>query len=65
MRPSAPRSSWPTIPQVFVKGNFVGGCDIMMEMHKSGDLEALLVKEKIIAPETPSADGQSDCGNKK
>jgi len=32
-------TSWPTIPQVFVDGEFMGGCDILMEMHKSGDLE--------------------------
>ena len=31
-------SSWPTIPQVFFKGEFIGGCDILLEMHKSGDL---------------------------
>lgn len=42
--------SWPTIPQVFVKGNFVGGCDIMMDMHKSGELDTLLIREKIIEP---------------
>jgi monothiol glutaredoxin len=32
-------TSWPTIPQVFVDGEFMGGCDILMEMHKSGELE--------------------------
>lgn len=31
-------TSWPTIPQVFMEGEFVGGCDIMLEMHKSGEL---------------------------
>lgn len=31
-------SSWPTIPQVYVGGEFVGGCDIMLQMHQSGDL---------------------------
>ncbi|KAJ3095394.1 monothiol glutaredoxin grx5 [Phlyctochytrium planicorne] len=43
-------SSWPTIPQVYVKGEFVGGCDIMMSMAKSGELEKLLVKEGLVAP---------------
>ncbi|HWA81334.1 MAG TPA: Grx4 family monothiol glutaredoxin, partial [Acetobacteraceae bacterium] len=38
-------SSWPTIPQLYVKGEFVGGCDIVTEMYQSGELEALL-KEK-------------------
>ncbi|WAR19133.1 GLRX5-like protein, partial [Mya arenaria] len=31
-------TSWPTIPQVFIGGEFVGGCDVMLEMHKNGDL---------------------------
>ncbi len=31
-------SNWPTIPQVFFNGEFVGGCDIMLEMHRSGEL---------------------------
>ncbi|XP_064622241.1 glutaredoxin-related protein 5, mitochondrial-like [Lineus longissimus] len=31
-------SSWPTIPQIYLDGEFLGGCDIMLEMHKSGDL---------------------------
>jgi len=41
-------SNWPTIPQLYVQGEFVGGCDIMKEMYQSGELEALL-KEKGIA----------------
>jgi monothiol glutaredoxin len=35
-------SSWPTIPQLYVKGEFVGGCDIVTEMYQSGELETLL-----------------------
>jgi len=31
-------SNWPTIPQLYVKGEFVGGCDIVREMHESGEL---------------------------
>ncbi|XP_066593055.1 glutaredoxin-related protein 5, mitochondrial [Prorops nasuta] len=31
-------SNWPTIPQVFINGEFVGGCDILMTMHKNGEL---------------------------
>src|ERR1700760_4911945 len=38
-------SNWPTIPQLYVKGEFVGGCDIVMEMFQNGELETLL-KEK-------------------
>ena len=35
-------SDWPTIPQLYVKGEFVGGSDIMMEMYESGELAQLL-----------------------
>jgi monothiol glutaredoxin len=35
-------ANWPTIPQLYVKGQFVGGSDIMMEMFESGELQALL-----------------------
>ncbi len=34
-------SSWPTIPQLYVKGEFVGGCDIVREMHENGELKEL------------------------
>jgi len=36
-------SSWPTIPQLYVAGKFVGGCDIVKEMHQSGELSKELV----------------------
>ena len=42
-------SNWPTIPQLYVKGEFVGGSDIMREMFESGELKSLLV-EKGVAP---------------
>lgn len=35
-------ANWPTIPQLYVKGEFVGGADIMMEMYQSGELQQLL-----------------------
>ena len=35
-------SDWPTIPQLYIKGEFVGGCDIVMEMHEKGELKKLL-----------------------
>lgn len=38
-------SDWPTIPQLYVKGEFIGGCDIIKEMFQSGELQELL-KEK-------------------
>ena len=39
-------SDWPTIPQLYVKGEFVGGCDIIMEMDESGELAELLAPFK-------------------
>ena len=39
-------ASWPTIPQLYVKGKFVGGCDITMEMHRKGQLADLIAKAK-------------------
>jgi monothiol glutaredoxin len=35
-------SNWPTIPQLYVRGEFIGGCDIITEMYESGELETLL-----------------------
>ena len=35
-------ANWPTIPQLYVRGKFVGGCDIIREMYEKGELEALL-----------------------
>jgi len=35
-------TNWPTIPQLYVKGEFVGGCDIIREMYESGELQSLL-----------------------
>jgi monothiol glutaredoxin len=40
-------SSWPTIPQLYVKGEFVGGCDIVREMFESGELKSLLADRGI------------------
>ena len=38
-------SQWPTIPQLYIKGEFIGGSDIMMEMYESGELKKLLGTE--------------------
>ncbi len=40
-------SQWPTIPQLYVKGEFVGGCDIVREMYQSGELQQLLGQKGI------------------
>ncbi len=42
-------SNWPTIPQLFLKGEFVGGCDIVREMAASGELTALVADKGITA----------------
>ncbi|MDK2766751.1 MAG: Grx4 family monothiol glutaredoxin [Sphingomonas sp.] len=42
-------SDWPTIPQLYVKGEFVGGSDIMMEMYESGELAQLLEDKGVAA----------------
>jgi monothiol glutaredoxin len=41
-------SDWPTIPQLYIKGEFVGGCDIVKEMFEKGELKNILVAKKII-----------------
>jgi monothiol glutaredoxin len=41
-------SSWPTFPQLYVKGELVGGCDIIMSMAESGDLEKLFKEKALI-----------------
>lgn len=53
-------SGWPTIPQLFVDGELVGGCDIMTEMFESGELAELLgVEQPPASDETPVEDAAS------
>jgi monothiol glutaredoxin len=40
-------SDWPTVPQLYVKGEFVGGSDIMMEMYQAGELQQLLEEKQV------------------
>lgn len=42
-------SSWPTIPQLYVKGEFVGGCDILREMYEAGELKTFLTEQGVLA----------------
>ncbi|KAJ3820398.1 thioredoxin-like protein [Lentinula raphanica] len=51
-------SDWPTIPQLYVNGEFIGGCDILLGMHQSGELENLLVKNDIIPKVEESLEAQ-------
>ena len=45
-------SQWPTIPQLYVKGEFVGGCDIVREMFQAGELQELMKSKGITVRET-------------
>jgi len=44
-------ASWPTIPQLYVKGEFIGGCDIVREMYSSGELQQILRDKNIVFKE--------------
>jgi monothiol glutaredoxin len=48
-------SNWPTIPQLYVKGEFVGGCDIIREMFQAGELQGLLKEKGVAVKESASA----------
>jgi monothiol glutaredoxin len=48
-------SNWPTIPQLYVKGEFVGGCDIVREMFQGGELQSLLEDKGLVAKAGASA----------
>jgi monothiol glutaredoxin len=48
-------SNWPTVPQLYVKGDFVGGCDIIREMFQAGELQQLFKKGGIPVKEDASA----------
>ena len=45
-------SDWPTIPQLYVKGEFLGGSDIVMEMYEAGELQQLLEEKKVAKAES-------------
>jgi monothiol glutaredoxin len=51
-------SGWPTIPQLFVQGELVGGCDIVTEMYESGELQKLLGLEADAGSPEPAASGE-------
>ena len=46
---------WPTFPQLFIGGEFVGGCDIVTDLYKSGELKKMLDKVGAIAKPDPQA----------
>ena len=48
-------SNWPTIPQLYVKGEFVGGCDIIREMFQAGELQSLMKDKGLAVKDTAPA----------
>lgn len=56
-------SNWPTIPQVYINGEFVGGCDILLQLHQSGDLIDELKKAGITSTAVKKNDAEVE--NKK
>jgi monothiol glutaredoxin len=48
-------SNWPTIPQLYVKGEFVGGCDIIREMFQAGELQSLMKEKGLSVKDTAPA----------
>ncbi|KAJ2603195.1 monothiol glutaredoxin grx5 [Coemansia sp. RSA 1721] len=53
-------TDWPTIPQVYLGGEFIGGCDVMVQMHQSGELHELLVKKGVIAADPDAQKPKED-----
>ncbi|MEF2550599.1 Grx4 family monothiol glutaredoxin [Aurantimonas sp. A2-1-M11] len=50
-------SEWPTIPQLYVKGEFVGGCDIIREMFQAGELQTFLTEKGVATTAPATANG--------
>jgi monothiol glutaredoxin len=48
-------ANWPTIPQLYIKGEFIGGCDIVRDMYQSGELQTLLTEKGIAFKEADAA----------
>ena len=51
-------SDWPTIPQLYVDKEFVGGCDILLSMHQDGSLAKLLEEKHVLAEAEPEPEAQ-------
>jgi monothiol glutaredoxin len=48
-------SEWPTIPQLYVDKEFIGGCDILMTMHQDGSLAKMLEEKGVVVPAEPGS----------
>ncbi|KAK8037651.1 Monothiol glutaredoxin-5 [Apiospora marii] len=51
-------SDWPTIPQLYLEKEFVGGCDILVSMHQDGSLAKMLEEKKVLAAEGAESDSK-------
>ena len=51
-------SDWPTIPQLYVGSEFVGGCDILLSMHQNGELSKLLEEKSVLVEASPEVSPQ-------
>ena len=53
-------SNWPTIPQIYFKGEFIGGCDILLQMHQSGELieelQKIGITSALLSEDAPEKD---------
>ena len=56
-------SDWPTIPQLYVDKDFVGGCDILMSMHQNGELSKLLEEKGVLVPTEPAEVSSKEDGS--
>ena len=52
-------SDWPTIPQLYVDKEFVGGCDILLSMHQDGSLAKLLAEKDVVVPDEEGGEAAS------
>ncbi|KAI1824609.1 glutaredoxin [Xylaria intraflava] len=53
-------SDWPTIPQLYLNGEFVGGCDILVSHHQDGSLAKMLQEKGVLAPLEPAPDANTE-----
>ena len=51
-------SDWPTVPQLYVNREFVGGCDILVSMHKDGSLASMLEEKDVLVPAESNEGGE-------
>ncbi|POS87994.1 Thioredoxin-like protein [Erysiphe pulchra] len=58
-------SEWPTIPQLYVEKNFVGGCDILITMHQNGELAKMLAEKKVLVETVEDQQSTEESGKRE